>query len=85
MANDVTYTRHYPILENVFEALGRDLARTIAFFRKVDQRKPSKDSVMEQHKIADDTSLQFIRAYEAAVMETVSKVLAAETGAAGRR
>jgi hypothetical protein len=85
MANDMTYTRHYPFLETVFEALGRDLARTVAFFRKVDQLKPSKDSVMERHKIAADTSLQFIRAYEAAVTETVSKVLAAETGSAGSR
>ncbi|MEK6593140.1 MAG: aminopeptidase [Pseudomonadota bacterium] len=85
IANDMTYSRHYPFLESVFDALGRDLARTVAFFRHVDEIKPSKESVMQQQRIADESSVQFIRAYEAAVMETISRALPEKSGSAGRR
>lgn len=76
IANDMTYSRYYPFLESVFNALGRDPARTVAFFRRVDAMKPSRDEVMKQRGIASDTGLDFIRAYEAAVVETVEKELA---------
>ncbi|OGA56406.1 MAG: hypothetical protein A3F74_26285 [Betaproteobacteria bacterium RIFCSPLOWO2_12_FULL_62_58] len=76
IASDMTYSRHYPFLESVFEALGRDLARTVAFFRHVDQIKPSGAAVMKRHHIATEKSLEFIRAYEAAVAETIKKALA---------
>jgi hypothetical protein len=33
---------------------------------------------MKRHKLKDDKSLEFIRAYEAAVLETIEKLLAAE-------
>lgn len=75
IANDMTYSRHYPFLENVFEALGRDLARTVAFFRHVDRIKPSRAAVMKRHRIATENSVEFIRAYEAAVVETIRKAL----------
>jgi hypothetical protein len=42
MANAMTYSRHYPLMETVFEALGRDLTRTLAFFRRVDEMKPPR-------------------------------------------
>ena len=32
LANHMTYSRHFPLLESVLEALGRDTARTVAFF-----------------------------------------------------
>ena len=80
IANDMTYSRHYPFLESVFEALGRDLARTVAFFSHVDKIKPSRAAVMKQHRIAAEDSVDFIRAYEAAVVEAVRKTLAEETG-----
>ena len=76
IANDMTYSRHYPFLESVFEALGRDLARTVAFFRHVDTIKPSSAAVMKQHRIATEHSVEFIRAYEAATVETIRKALA---------
>lgn len=75
IANDMTYSRHYPFLESVFDALGRDLARTIAFFKQVDRAKPSKAAVMKRHRIATEESVDFIRAYEAAVVETIRQVL----------
>ena len=75
LANDMTYSRHYPYLERVFDALGRDLARTVAFFRRVDQIKPSGASVMRRYRIADEHSIEFVRAYEAAVVETIEKAL----------
>ena len=34
IANSMTYARHYPLIERVFETLGRDLPQTVAFFRR---------------------------------------------------
>jgi hypothetical protein len=76
IANEMTYSRHYPFLQGVFEALGRDLARTVAFFRHVDRIKPSGAAVMKQHGITTEKSVDFIRAYEAAMVETTRKALA---------
>jgi len=75
IANDMTYSRHFPYLESVFDALGRDLARTVAFFRRVDAIKPSPASVMKKHGLKSDRGVDFIRAYEAAVLETVQRGL----------
>jgi len=82
IANHMTYSRHYPFMESVFDALGRDLARTVAFFRQVDLLKPSAADVMKRHGIANEKSVEFVRANEAAVVETIRKALAGEkTGA----
>jgi len=80
IANDMTYSRHYPLMESVFEALGRDLARTVAFFMHVDKIKPSKAEVMKRHRIAREQSAEFIRAYEAAIVETIRKALPERAG-----
>jgi hypothetical protein len=79
MANEMTYSRHYPLLESVYDALGRDLARTVAFFRRVDAIKPSPNEVMKMHGIADKDGLDFIRAYEAEVVRTIAAALAEAT------
>ena len=79
MANEMTYSRHYPLLESVYDALGRDLARTVAFFRRVDAIKPPEKEVMKEHGIAAKDSVEFIRAYEAAVVGTIEKALAEAT------
>jgi len=78
IANDMTYSRHFPELEGVFLALGRDLRRTVLFFRKVDAIKPSRESVMRQRKLRKHQEIELIRAYEAAVLETIRKSLAEE-------
>lgn len=75
LANHMTYSRHYPFLESVFDALGRDLVRTVAFFRHVDKIKPSGAAVMRRHRIAEERSVEYVRAYEAAVVETIRKAL----------
>lgn len=75
IANDMTYSRHYPFLESVFDALGRDVARTVAFFRRVDEIKPDPEDIMKQHRVTQG-SVAFIRAYETAVVETIRKALA---------
>lgn len=77
IANSMTYSRHYPFLESVYDALGRDLARTVAFFRQVDKVKPSSAAVMQRNRIANKNSVEYIRAYEAAVVETIRRELAA--------
>jgi hypothetical protein len=76
MANEMTYSRHYPLLESVYDALGRDLARTVAFFRRVDTIKPSPKEFMKKHGIADKDGLDFIRAYEAEIVRTIEAALA---------
>ena len=76
MANTMTYSRHYPLVERVFDALGRDLARTILFFRYVDSVKPSEEEVTARHGLNAQSGLDFIRAYEAAVAETIEHTLA---------
>ena len=77
IANDMTYSRHFPYLEGVHIALGRDLARTVEFFRRVDARKPNKAAMLKQRKLKTE-NLEFIRDYEAAVIDTIEKLLAEE-------
>ncbi|MDP2239959.1 MAG: aminopeptidase [Burkholderiales bacterium] len=74
LANHMTYSRHYPFLESVFDVLGRDLPHTIAFFRHVDKTKPEPETVMKQNRLKKG-SVEFVRAYEVAVMETIRKAL----------
>jgi len=76
LASYMTYSRHYPYLEQVFDRFGRDFARAVAFFQEVDKRKPTPEQVMKARKIADRKSADFIQAYEAAVIDTVRVVLA---------
>jgi len=76
IANDMTYSRHFPFLERVFIALDRDLARTVAFFRQVDANKPPRATVMKRNGLKSDRGVEFIRANEAAVVETIEKMLA---------
>lgn len=77
MANAMTYSRHYALIERVFEALGRDLARTVMFFKQVDAMRPAPDEVMARQGLKADSGVDFVRAYEAAVIETIKKALAA--------
>lgn len=76
IANYMTYSRHYPLLERVFDALGRDLARTVDFFKHVDAIKPPTAEVVARNALKSDSGLEFIRAYEAAVVETIERALA---------
>lgn len=76
MANEMTYSRHYPLLESVYDALGRDLARTVAFFKRVDTIKPSQNEVMKKHGFTANDGVDFIRAYEAEIVGTIETALA---------
>ncbi|MSP96769.1 MAG: hypothetical protein EXR29_05975 [Betaproteobacteria bacterium] len=80
IANHMTYSRHYPFLESVFDVLGRDLTRTVALFKHVDRIKPSGAAVMQQHRIADSGSVEFLRANEAALIATIRAALAGAHG-----
>jgi hypothetical protein len=83
IANDMTYSRHYPFLESVYEALGKDLARIVEFFRRVDERKPTAEAVKKRYRISDGGSAEFIRTYEGAVIETIRNALAESDTRAG--
>lgn len=75
-ANEMTYSRHYPYLETVFEALGSDLGRTMAFFKRVDAQKPSPREFMKRQRLKSDKGVEFVRAYEAEIVRTITKLLA---------
>jgi hypothetical protein len=79
IANQMTYSRHYPFMESVYDALGHDLLRTIAFFKRVDAIKPSAEDVMKARNIADRESVEYLKAHEGAIIETARRMLA-ETG-----
>ena len=82
LASDMTYSRHYPLLETVHDTLGNDLAKTVAFFKQVDKVKPTRAAVMKRLRISNEKSAQFVRAYEATVAETIESHLRTQTGAA---
>lgn len=76
IANAMTYSRHHALIERVYEALGGDLPRTVAFFRQVDAAKPTPAAVVEKNRLKSDTGVDFVRAYEAAIVETIERELA---------
>lgn len=80
LANEMTYSRHYPLAAQVHDALGRDLAKTVAFFKQADRIKPGVVAVKTEHRLSDAKSAAFLRAYERALTRTVKSLLAAETG-----
>lgn len=82
LANEMTYSRHYPLLETVHETLGNDLAKTVAFFRQVDQLKPTRAAVMKRLRVSDEKSAQFVSGYEAAIVDTIHGALRTHTGTA---
>lgn len=75
IATDMTYDRYYPLFVSIHGFLGSDLARTVTFFKQVDVRKPAPGRVMKRHKLRDEKSVAFIRAYEAAVIEIIQREL----------
>lgn len=74
LANEMTYSRHYAQLEAVYERLGRDLTKTVAFFRKVDAAKPTRDAIRKRYRLSEG-SVELVQAYEDAVMATVESLL----------
>lgn len=83
MANAITYARHYAALERAFDAQGRDLARFTAFMRRVDAAKPAPAAVRARYKVKDG-SVEYLRAYETAVMRNVDALLARDARTAAR-
>jgi hypothetical protein len=75
LANEMTYSRHYPYLEEVHAALGSDIARTMAFFKRVDNAKPARREVMKRLRLKSETGVEFLRAYEAEVVKTIAAEL----------
>jgi len=78
----MTYSRHYPFLDQVHHDLGGDLARTVDFFAQVDKLKPVAAVVMKQRRIAREDGVEFIRANEQAVLDTATRALEERRAAA---
>lgn len=77
LASNMTYSRYYPALEVAYDAQARDLARTVAFFRKIDEAKPPAALLQKQQRFADTRSVEFLRAYESTIMDAVRAALPA--------
>jgi hypothetical protein len=75
IATDMTYDRYYPLFLSIHGLLGSDLTRTVTFFKQIDARKPAPEEVMKRRGLRDEKSVAFIRAYEAAVIETIQREL----------
>ena len=75
LASNMTYSRYYPHIEEAFAASGRELSRTVALFRKVDATRPAIAAVQKQQRIDDVHSIEFLRAYESAVIDTMRAAL----------
>jgi hypothetical protein len=75
LANAMTYSRHYDFAADVLHGLGDDLPRAITFFRHVDSIKPTPAQIMRTQKLGTESSVEFVRAYEAVVVETTRKAL----------
>ena len=82
IANSMTYARHYPLIDRVFKTLGHDLPQTVAFFKSVDAAKPSAAEVIAKNGLKTEEGLDFVRAYEAAMVQTIEKMLARVRAAA---
>ena len=75
LANEMTYSRHYPMLDDVFEALGGDLEKVMAFFTRVDRAKPAREALLKRLGISDDKSVQAVMALEASAEQEVTRQL----------
>lgn len=75
LASNMTYSRYYPQMDEAFAASGRDLARTVALFRKIDAARPAVATVQKQLGINDPRSSEFLRAYEIAVIGVLRAAL----------
>ncbi|MGZ8228202.1 MAG: hypothetical protein ACXW2I_00405 [Burkholderiales bacterium] len=75
LANAMTYSRHYPFVERVLDALGGDIARTVAFFREVDAARPTQPEILARHALTTVKSVEYLRAYEGSVVETAERLL----------
>jgi hypothetical protein len=73
LASHMTYSRHYARLESMVDRIGPDLVRVMTFFRAVDAAKPSPEELMRRLSIKDRKSLEYVRASEAAVIETIDQ------------
>jgi hypothetical protein len=76
LANEMTYSRHFALIDQAHHALGGDVARTVAFFQRVDKAKPEREALLLELKISDGSSAQALRAYEDAVARTSLRLLA---------
>ena len=75
LATYMTYSRHLPQLERSIDRLDAELPHVLEFFRLVDRRKPAEEAVMQRLGVAERKNAKFLRAYEAAVMETIRQML----------
>jgi predicted aminopeptidase len=80
IASLMTYSRHYPFFAHVFRLLESDVGRMVRFLKRVDAAKPSAEEVAKRNNISGG-GVEFIRAYETAIVEDVKATLSRDAQA----
>lgn len=78
LATAITYTRHYRLMRRVLDTFGGDLARTVAFFRRVDTVQADRASFGASHGCGHG-GIAFVRAYEAGIVKVIEQALDSQT------
>lgn len=75
LANAMTYSRHYPFLEDTLERLDGDLGRFVAFFRAVDKARPKAADAPKDHGLTASATVEYLRANETSVVDVARRSL----------
>ena len=80
LATAITYSRHFALMQRVLDTFGGDLAQALEFFRRVDAVKPEASDFAEKRAFGDETTVAFVRAYEAAIVDIIEWKLKRKAG-----
>jgi hypothetical protein len=75
LANNMTYTRHYALMESVYEFVGRDLSGMVRFFQRIDAIKPQRQAFLKQMGVPSDEDIRFVKAYEDALVLAIRRTM----------
>jgi hypothetical protein len=82
LATLITYSRHYPLMRRVLDAFDGDLARAVAFFRRLDAARAAQDAVAAKLGQGGEDGIERVRAHEAAIVSAIERALDNETSEA---
>ena len=71
LATNMTYSRYYTQIGAAFEANGRDLARSVTFFKMIDAGRRNGGAAQQQRRIGEARSAGFLREQEGAIINAI--------------
>ena len=80
LATAITYSRHFALMQHVLDTFDGDLVQALEFFRRVDVVKPEASDFAEKRAFEDETTVAFVRAYEAAIVDIIEWKLKRKAG-----